>query len=486
VKDPARILVVDDSDAPRFVKVQTLRRAGFTVIEAATGTDALALVASERPDLAIMDVNLPDISGIEVCRRLRAAESSSQPGLQILQVSSTAVAPSDRVQGLEQGADVYLTEPVESEVLVATVHALLRVRRAEAAMAAALEGERRARRAAEQTSQLKDEFIATLSHELRTPLNALMGWIWQLRHTSLGEEARKRALDSLERNARMQAQLINDLLDVSRASKGKLQLELRLVDFKGVASAAVDFVHQAVEAKGLQLQLDLTSVWVAGDHARLQQMVTNLITNAIQFTPAGGRIAVTVGDEGDSALLTVQDTGSGIDEAFLPYVFDQFRQGEGGLSRMHGGLGLGLTVVKQLVDLHGGSVDVASPGIGLGTTFTVRLPRESDLPATRESSDLLLQDVKVSLVLDDESVASMLRAILESSGATVSLAQPASAGESQAADGVDLIVTDGSNGRLTFRAPGSIAAPWQAVVDAARPCDIVRQVARSLTPQKAS
>src|SRR5262249_27817419 len=150
-----------------------------------------------------------------------------------------------------------------------------------------------------------------------------------------------RALDSLERNARMQAQLINDLLDVSRASKGKLQLEMRLVDLKDVVAAAMEFIKESVEGRDLELRPKLTSVWVAGDQARLQQIVSNLLTNAVQFTPKGGRITIELAVEGDEAVVRVQDTGTGIDAAFLPYVFDQFRQGEGGLARKHSGLGLG-------------------------------------------------------------------------------------------------------------------------------------------------
>ena len=377
---PTTILVVDDEEAGRYVKVQTLRRAGFAVIEGATGREALDLAARERPDLIVLDVNLPDINGLEVTRRLRASESGA-PALPILQISNTSVEAADRVRGLDQGADVYLVEPVDGAVLVATVHALLRVRRAEAALATALDGERQARALAERANQLKDEFIATLSHELRTPLNALLGWIWQLRNATLDPAAQARALDSIERNARMQAQLINDLLDVSRASRGKLQLEMRLVDLKTVVTAACESVRDPLAGKNLELRIEVSSIPVAGDQARLQQVVTNLLTNAVQFTPSGGRISVTLSPDDSYATLSVQDTGAGIDPAFLPHVFEQFRQGDGGLSRKHGGLGLGLAVVKQLVELHGGTVGVASAGRDNGATFTIRLPRETVSPA---------------------------------------------------------------------------------------------------------
>jgi signal transduction histidine kinase len=480
VNNPAKILVVDDEDAGRFVKTQTLRRAGFHVLEAATGSDALALAASERPDLVVLDVNLPDISGLEVARRLRVAESAP-PVPQILQISNTAVTAADRVRGLEHGADVYLTEPVESGVLVATVNALLRVRQAETALAAALDGERKARQIAEHASRLKDEFIATLSHELRTPLNALMGWIWQLRHTSLTEEARQRALDSLERNARMQAQLINDLLDVSRASKGKLQLEMRLVNLQDVVTDALEFVREAVERQQLQLEHRLTPVWVAGDLARLQQIVTNLVTNAVQFTPRNGRISVTLAEDGNDAVLSVQDTGAGIEAAFLPHVFDQFRQGEGGLSRKHGGLGLGLSVVKQLIELHDGSVSVTSPGPAHGTTFTVRLPRESTRAHERPAGGrLLLQDISIRLMTSGGADAGVLRSVLESSGARVAddHTPPANGGGTPAPE-TDLTIVDTGSGPLTLECPATDNLT-QPIARTASPSHIVRTVARTM------
>ena len=473
------ILVVDDQDAGRFVKVQTLRRTGFSVIDTGTGTEALALIDSHHPDLVILDVNLPDMSGFEVTRRIRASENGP-PTLQILQISNTAVESEDRVRGLEQGADVYLTEPIDGSVLVATVHSLLRVRRAEAALAAALNGERQAREIAEHANRLKDEFIATLSHELRTPLNALMGWIWQLRNATLEEPARERALDSIERNARMQAQLINDLLDISRASKGKLQLEIRLVDLEHVIEGAVESVRDSMARKNLDVHLHLDSVVVAGDQARLQQVVTNLLTNSVQFTPPNGRVTVKLAAEGNQAILSVQDTGAGIEPEFIPHVFEQFRQGEGGLSRKHGGLGLGLAVVKQLIELHGGSVAVTSHGAGKGATFTVRLPREVGIGENAKAggSGLLLDDLKVLVFSDPDSDGSVLQPVLESSGARVTV-QPLPPGGTAPASApdYDLIVSE-TAGAVKYRVPASVApdATWQVLPSSAQPAEIVRRI----------
>jgi signal transduction histidine kinase len=364
-----------------------------------------------------------------------------------------------------------------------------RVRQAEAKLAAALEGERRARQIAEQASRLKDEFIATLSHELRTPLNALMGWIWQLRYTPLGDAARERALDSLERNARMQAQLINDLLDVSRASKGKLQLEMRLVNLKAIVATATEFIREAMERQQLELRQQVTPVWVAGDEARLQQIVTNLLTNAVQFTPRNGRVSITLSADGEDAVLAVQDTGAGIDPAFVPYIFDQFRQGEGALSRKHGGLGLGLTVVKQLVDLHNGVVTVTSPGLGQGTTFTVRLPRETELAHEGTSGNqLLLQDVRILLLATESVATSTLRSVLESSGARVTIAGSLEESEHLPDSDVDLIVRElNGEGGLTLQFPGvppSLTAS-HSIPRSAATSDIVRRIARTITSSKA-
>lgn len=469
-EQPPLVLVVDDQDAARFAKAQTLRRAGLEVLEAATGQAGLVLAAGRPPDVVVLDVNLPDISGFEVARRLKN-EQGDLPGIPILQISSTAVSTADRVHGLELGADVYLTEPIAGEILVATVRALLRVRRAEQALAGALARERDARYVAEEASRLKDEFIATLSHELRTPLNALMGWIYQLRHTNLDEQARARALDSLERNARVQAQLINDLLDISRISKGKLHLRMHLVDLRSVLGDAVDSVRQTAARKHLVLSLNAsTACWVVGDPARLQQVVTNLLTNAIQFTPERGRIAVELAAADSVAHVTVTDSGAGIAAEFLPHVFDQFRQGEAGLTRKHGGLGLGLSVVRQLVELHGGSVHVASPGLGAGATFTLLLPLEVDGPLAGASDPA--QPVLTGLrALVVHRSAADLAAILEASGAESTLASSTAEGAAAAAAGehFDVVVAE-----AVFDLDG--IAPFVSVRDISDPGQLVRSV----------
>ncbi|MBS1816384.1 MAG: response regulator [Acidobacteria bacterium] len=369
------ILVVDDHDASRYAKIRLFQKAGFKVLESATGADALTIAVERVPDAIVLDVNLPDINGMEVSRRLRTT-SGEPSAVPILQVSSTSVSAAEQVRGLEHGADIYLTEPVDGDVLVATVRALVRARRAERALAVALQRERTARLAAEEANATKNDFIATLSHELRTPLNALLGSVWQLKHVKSDDTAQQRALDRIERSASAQARLINDLLDLSRIAKGKLTLALHLVDLAALLAESVEAVRPAAQAKPVGLELATVPTWVIADPDRLQQVFVNLISNAIQFTPAGGRIRVALEAQGAEAVCRVEDSGAGIEPDFLPLVFEQFRQGEGGMSRKHGGLGLGLAVVKQLVDLHDGRVAASSGGVGHGATFEVRLPRE--------------------------------------------------------------------------------------------------------------
>jgi PAS domain S-box-containing protein len=251
---------------------------------------------------------------------------------------------------------------------------------------ALLESEREARNAAERMSEMKGEFLATLSHELRTPLNAIVGWAQMLRTRPASQEQLAKGLETIERNARLQAQLIEDLLDMSRITSGKLRLDIQQLHPAGVVEAAVETLATAADAKGIRLEkiLDPSAGPISGDPGRLQQVMWNLLSNAIKFTPRGGKVQVLLQRVNSHIELSVADTGRGVKPEFMPQLFDRFRQGDPASTRSHGGLGLGLSIVKSLVELHGGSVEAHSPGEGLGTTVTVHLP----LSVVRQSDDV--------------------------------------------------------------------------------------------------
>jgi signal transduction histidine kinase len=236
--------------------------------------------------------------------------------------------------------------------------------------------ERLLRGQAEELSRLKDEFLATMSHELRTPLNAIFGWITLLRTRRLDEATQARALETIERNARAQKRLIEDLLDVSRIVTGKIALELGDVVPRRVVEGAIATMQPSAQAKEVSIVPVLGEVTgvVRGDPARLQQVICNLLSNAIKFTPPGGRVDVVLSMSGDQVQISVADTGQGIKAEFLPHVFERFRQEDGSISRRHGGLGLGLAIVRHLVELHSGTVEAQSEGEGRGACFVVRLP----------------------------------------------------------------------------------------------------------------
>lgn len=233
-----------------------------------------------------------------------------------------------------------------------------------------------ARTTAQQANRIKDNFLATLSHELRTPLNGILGWSQLLQKGGLNEQTSAKALATIERNAKAQVQLIEDLLDISRIIQGKLRLDVRPVDLMAVVEAAIDSVKPTAEARNIRLQtiLDPAAGPISGDPDRLQQVLWNLLSNAIKFTPKGGRVQVRLERINSHVEVAVSDTGKGISQDFLPYVFERFRQADSSITRAHGGLGLGLAIVRNLVELHGGTIQVASPGEGQGTTFTVMLP----------------------------------------------------------------------------------------------------------------
>ncbi len=240
----------------------------------------------------------------------------------------------------------------------------------------AVEAERQARSEAERLGHLKDEFLATLSHELRTPLNAIQGWATLLQERGISEEDRRRGLETIERNVRAQTQIVNDLLDMSRIISGKIHLEVQPLQLHEVVRTALDGIRQTADARHIRVQsiLDSTIGRVRGDPNRLQQVLWNLLSNAVKFTPSGGRIQVVLERVNSHVEIVIEDTGVGIRPEFLPYVFDRFRQGDPSITRRYGGLGLGLSIVRTLVELHGGSVRVKSPGENQGSTFIVALP----------------------------------------------------------------------------------------------------------------
>jgi signal transduction histidine kinase len=535
----ARIVVVDDDEVKRYRVTHVLAKAGFAVVEASNGLEALEAAASD-PDLMILDVNLPDVDGFEVCRRIKSDPRTAS--IIVLHVSAVMTQTADRVHGLEEGADGYIIEPVDTRELIATVRSMLRVRYAErvasalagqwqstfdaitdgvcvtdaagavlrtnAAMserleragggqllerveslcgraresdrreveefrigdrwvratadpthddAGAVEGavfiardvtaekraeEKRAellareqelRVEAETINRAKDEFLATISHELRTPLNSILGWLSLMRTGRLETPMYERALDTIERNAKSQAQLVADILDVSRIIRGEMRLHVRKLALGPIVGEAVESVRPAAEAKGIDLVVDLDdgAGEISGDPDRLQQIVWNLLSNAIKFTPRGGRVEVRLARVEDHVVVVVRDTGIGIEPKFLPYVFERFRQADSSTTRVYSGLGLGLAIVRHLVELHGGTVDVESDGPGRGAAFTVRIPASGataeDAEVAGEPSEaegpsgefLSLDGVRVLIVDDEADTRAMLETVLEHCDAEV-------------------------------------------------------------------
>jgi PAS domain S-box-containing protein len=554
--EPRRpILVVDDNPATLYATSRIVKAAGFEVLQAESGTEALAL--APQADLVVLDVNLPDMDGFQVCRTLRTRPETARTP--VLHLSATFVKDVHKVQGLDAGADGYLTHPVEPPVLIATINAFLRARQAEDAMRRSeakfraifdqapngisllsedliflevnpalcgmiarpreevvgkhvsmfiprrgedaplditgelkthrvwrgtfplirsdgaqvelewnvsthsvpgvrlaiatdvterrvieadrerlLASERAARTEAERANRIKDDFLATLSHELRTPLNAIVGWSQVLKGDQVSRQDVTEGIDAIDRNARAQAQLIADLLDVSRITSGKLRLDVRPVDLAATVDEALEAVAHAARAKEIHLarHLDPAAGQVIGDPARLQQVIWNLVTNAVKFTPRGGRVDVSLGRLDSSAQITIADNGQGIRPDFLPYLFERFRQEDATTRRNHGGLGLGLAIVKHLVEMHGGAVTAESPGDGLGSTFRVRIPLAAVMPERRDATPrdastplrfpssrtpdpCALRGVRVLVVDDDPDARSLVTRVLRGCEAEV-------------------------------------------------------------------
>ncbi|HEX8735004.1 MAG TPA: ATP-binding protein [Pyrinomonadaceae bacterium] len=320
------------------------------------------------------------------------------------------------------------------------------LKQAEARMKEALEQAQAAKAEAEAANRAKDEFLATLSHELRTPLNAILGWSKMMTDSRLEEGDQLRALQTIQRNARVQAQLIDDILDVSRIISGKLKLKVRPIELSTIVESAVESVLPAAQAKEIRLQrvLDSGSSMISGDSNRLQQVIWNLLSNAVKFTPKGGRVQIRLERVNSHVEIIVSDTGIGIAPKVLPFIFDRFRQADSATTRQHGGLGLGLAIVRHLVEMHGGSVEAESGGEGQGATFTVRLPlvalRSIDVVPEAdervhptEGKDIPfectpeLEGLHILVVDDEEDGRALVTTVLEKCGAKVTAVDSAPA-----------------------------------------------------------
>jgi len=493
-----RILNVNDDAATRYLMSRYLRATGFEIVEAASGTEALARARSGGIDAVVLDVKLPDMTGYAVARELRADPATA--AIPIVHASATYTSLDRRVAGLESGADAYLQQPVDRDELAAVLRALIRSRRAErdaraaqqtwqatfdaldtamclvdddgrivrcnramatllgrreedvlgerfAAAATAflaplvsfLDEARGARSAAARemalgtrcfqasadvmvssdgepatvlllfdvtarkkleahrdrllaeaaaASRAKDEFLATLSHELRTPLNATLGWLQLLEAGELDEATTKKALRTAIRNARQQERLIEDVLDMSRIVSGKQTLDVVPFRWTELVEGTFEGHRPTAATKGVELvlRIDPDMGEGMGDPARLQQAIANVIANAVKFTPRGGKVTVDAYGDGVDVVVSVADSGEGIAPEFLRHVFDRFRQADGTSTRRHGGLGLGLEIVRSLVELHGGTVSAASDGLKRGARFTLRMPRLTTYGGTEEEA----------------------------------------------------------------------------------------------------
>jgi PAS domain S-box-containing protein len=553
------VLNVDDNPANRYLKSRALRQAGFHVIEAATGRDAMALTYERRPDLILLDIKLPDMSGLDVCRLLKGDPKTG--AIPVVHISATFVDEETKLSSSDSGAEVYLAEPVGPTELTSTLKTVLRLRAAERAAAEShermrlatrsagiatwdlaadgdssvwspqfcamlgcdpaqppsldtwlacvradereavrrvltgalgkagsltlehwikrpgsgeeryitalgtmevgedgspkrligvaiditerkrVEAEREAllaqaragQQAAEEAARMKDEFLAILSHELRTPMSAVLGWLHLARTAELPREEHDKALTIAERNARLQSQIINDLLDMSRIVTGKLEREDGEANVNEVLRSAVESARLAAATRRIELRVEMDSrpSLVQGSAARIEQIFSNLLSNAIKFSPEGSRVEVRLERLPSQVMVTVRDRGEGMPADMLPRVFDVFRQADGSIRRRHGGLGLGLAIVKSLAELHGGSVSAESPGLGMGAAFTVRLPlcegslesRAAAVP--QEPHETNLQGVRVLVVDDEPDHLEMTKSILQIKGATVAAARDA-------------------------------------------------------------
>jgi len=470
VRRQVNILVVDDRDENLIAVEAVLSDPGYRLVRARSGREALKEVLDQDFALILLDVVMPGVDGYETATLIRERPRSRQTPIIFLTANDWGAQHVFR--GYTVGAVDYLVKPVPADVLRSKVAVFvelfnrqeaLRIGQEELERTIAdrtrelaqtnkalqaeieerskierervqlLKREQAARLEAERANRLKDEFLATLSHELRTPLNAIMGWAHVLGQSSHDRDTVQRASAVIRQNATSQSQLIDDILDVSRIVGGRLVLDTQLVDLHIVIDDAIDSLMPAASAKSIQVVRSLDrNIKVVGDRDRLQQVVWNLVSNAFKFTPKGGRVEIGLAEVQGDAEIEIRDTGIGISAEFLPFVFDRFRQADSSMSRRHSGLGLGMAIVRHLVELHGGTVSVESAGENQGATFRLRLAGHSG-PAPEPPAQALrafaehpseseldhLDGVHVLIVEDDTDSRNVLAVLLQRLGALV-------------------------------------------------------------------
>jgi signal transduction histidine kinase/ActR/RegA family two-component response regulator len=440
------------------------------------------VAAMKRPSLAfeIYDATVPapgaSLGGVHVNTgpaRYRMSEALTVAGREWL---FEATAPGDTAVMMPQLAAQTLTGGLLLSIMLfvitrAQVRAWETTARHEAELRASAEALQEREAQANAANRAKDEFLAMLSHELRTPLNVVLGWVAMLRHNVMSEDRAAAALAIIERNAQQQAELIDDLLDVSRIITGKLHLDLRPLDLTATVTAVAESLRPGAEAKGVALQVIATArATVKGDSDRLRQTVWNLLSNALKFTPAGGSVLAELTCDQHQVRLTVSDTGVGIPPEFLPRVFDRFQQADSSTTRTHSGMGLGLAIVRELVELHGGTVQAHSDGVGLGAVFTISLPVATEVSVPAAAAMLSggpsqqLRGVRVLVVDDDPNTLDMLIEALRASGAEVTGADSARHALARLAESpTDVIVSDiampGEDGFSLMRRVRTLPAP---------------------------
>ncbi|HKS09426.1 MAG TPA: response regulator [Pyrinomonadaceae bacterium] len=459
--DHARLMVVDDEESLRITTAAILEKEGYTVDVASSGNEAVELLAGADYDLVLTDLHMEGGEGLMVLNEIRR-----NAPLTISVVLTGFASVESAIAALQEGAYDYLVKPCDIETMKHTIRRGVEHRRlmlAEQKARADLEELNRdlEKKIAERTSELtelnielaeanraKDVFLATLSHELRTPLTPVVGWIKLLRSGNLDNKSIAQALDAIERNAWLQARLIDDLLDTSRIATGKLQFEPRPTDLNVTVKAALDTVLAMAASRNIELSVKLSplTLVVMGEPVRLQQIAWNLVSNAIKFTDPGGKVTVTTETEGREARLTVTDCGVGIAPDFLPHVFDRFRQADGSTSRRHGGLGLGLAIADALAKMHGGRLRAQSDGVGKGSSFAfnIRLVAgESLAPEKAESKPRSLKDLSVLIVEDSEDTLKLLSTMFSQEGARVVQASSATeALDAASSNPPDIVISD--------------------------------------------